>query len=55
MENFKRVSASLSLFFLRLVIGDDVSEVCVGDITEEGAEMVDCSPLFVADTTFLLR
>ena len=35
-----------------------MSEVCVGDITEEGegAEMIDCSP-FVADTdmTFLLR
>ena len=55
MENFKRVSASLSLFLLLLVVDDDVPGVCVGDIiTEEGAEMIDCSP-FVADMTLLLR
>ena len=58
VENFKSLSASLSLLFLLLVVDDDVPGVCVGDITEEGegAEMIDCSP-FVADTdmTFLLR
>jgi hypothetical protein len=50
VENFKRVSASLSLLFL-LVIRDGVSSgACVVNSTEEGAEVIDSSP-FAADTT----
>jgi hypothetical protein len=50
VENFKRVSASL-LSLLLVVEGDGVSSGArVVDITEEGAEMIDCSPL-AGDTT----